>query len=117
MKKLLALVSSLFISSTASGSELVEFSTSMDFDEFAVVLKHLGSTNAELSQELGAEISKFKDTTKPGDQIERKLSSTEGVLILEREDDYAFGIIVFATPQTHSELESAFENGTEELGI
>jgi len=115
MKKLF---SSIFSgASNASEQGLIEFSTSMEFEEFDAVLKHLSAIDRTLADEIMEKINKFKNSTVPGQSQKNNFEGVEGYVVLEREDDYAFGIATFTTEEMHSKINAAYEQGTKELGI
>jgi hypothetical protein len=120
MKKLLALLCSLFGGVAIGGDQnknLEEFSTSMDFEEFNVVLNNLNTRNSKLASELADAIKTFKETTQPGESRQSYLESGHGHITLEREDEYAFGIAIFTSKEVSSQLDSAYEAAISELNI
>jgi hypothetical protein len=120
MKRLLAILLSLF-GGAAIGNDhnknLDEFSTSMDFNEFNVVLNHLNAINSKFASELSEVINKFKETTQPGESHQSYLKSGHSHITLEREDEYAFGIAVFSSKELNAQLDSAYEAAISELNI
>lgn len=117
MKKFFLAFLIFLFSTIAVSQDLVEFSTSMDFEEFEVVLKYLDSIDKALAQEISTKIQKFKKSSTVGQSQKFKLDTIDGYMILEREDDYAFGIATFTAEETHTKIDDAYDQGTEELGI
>ena len=118
MKKLLLSIFAIFFgSSSAPAQSLVEFSTSMDFKEFEVVLKHLNAIDSDLAGEMKVKIGSFKNSTVPGQSQQINFDGFAGYMVLEREDDYAFGIATFTTEEINFRIDMAYELGTKELGI
>ena len=97
------------ISSTVSANELVEFSTSMDIDEFSVVLKYLESKDRVLSNELNVIISNFKKSTSIGSSSHIKLKENTGYVKLEKEDDYTLTVSIFLLMEVNAKLELAYQ--------
>ncbi len=89
----------------------------MDFDEFAVVLKHLNASNRAITNEITKGLISFKNTTKPGQRQKLDFKSQSGYMLLEREDPQAFSIYIFTDKNANQELESAYEAACDELGI
>ncbi len=96
---------------------LIEFSTSMDFEEFKVVLKELKLSNAEYGDELSKIISTFKKSTNPGESLQVTFKSEYGYLIFEREDQYAFTLRVFSTKKEYNQLDYAYKVAIKKLNI
>lgn len=118
MKRIIASILSVFISSgDVSSQDLFEFSTSMDFEEFATILKHLETIDGPLAEELTSNIEQFKKTTSPGDYKRYSFNNFDGYLELEREDEYAFGIATFTPSSVQEKISDAYDKGTEELDI
>ncbi|WP_369985847.1 hypothetical protein [Thalassolituus sp.] len=116
MKKLLLSLLSIFSAGTGA-QELPEFSTSLDFDEFAVVEKYLEFLDPLIGKEISANISRFKESTSPGDTQRFELNTAAGYMLLEREDDYAFALAIFSSSEILMKIEEAYEKATEELEI
>ena len=116
MKKLLLSLLSIFSAGTGA-QELPEFSTSLDFDEFAVVEKYLEVLDPLIGKEISANISRFKESTSPGDTQRFELNTAAGYMLLEREDDYAFTLAIFSSSKIVMKIEEAYEKATEELEI
>lgn len=118
MKKIGSLISSFFHGIASWWrQDLIEFSTSMDFDEFEVVLKYLENSDRNLARVVRDVLDEFRASTPIGESDTWKLVGDPGYIELEREDDQAFGIAVFATKHVTSLIDSAYERGIEELGI
>lgn len=118
MKKLfLAIIALFFGSANAASPSLVEFSTSMDFEEFKVVLKNLSTIDKSLAGEIAKNISAFKNSSTPGQIQKFELNTVFGYITLEREDNYAFAIYTFTSQETNSKIDTGYERGTKELGI
>jgi hypothetical protein len=120
MNKILALFLSLFGISAFGDNQnanLVEFSTSMDFEEFNVVLKHLSAKNSAFASELTEIIEKFKKSSQPGGAQQRNIKGGLGLITLEREDEYAFGIAAFTVEELNKQLNNAYESAINELNI
>ena len=120
MKQLLILLMSFFSSASIGGDQnkgLIEFSTSMDFEEFNVVLKYLNLNSNEFGYELSEIIKKFKESTQPGDAQQVHLEGGRGHITLEREDEYSFGIASFTTDDKYSQLNNVYEAAIKELNI
>ena len=118
MRKLfLAIIALFFGSANAASPNLVEFSTSMDFEEFKVVLKHLSTIDKSLAGEIAKKINTFKNSSTPGQSQKFEFDTVSGYMTLEREDDYAFAIYTFTPQETNSKIDTAYERGTNELGI
>ena len=116
MKNILLSILSLF-SISACTQDLVEFSTSMGFDEFEVVVKHLQAADKPLANEIATKIEQFKNSSSPGQSRKYIFDSIPGHMILEREDEYAVGIATFTTADIQAKIETAYDQGTKELGI
>lgn len=118
IKRLGTLLAALLLALSARGaSELIEFSTSMDFAEFDVVLKHLKRSDAYFSQELQRHLADFQAEESVGGARRRELAKGQGYVVLEREDEQAFTIYVFTTAQRQADLQAAYDRATAELGI
>ena len=108
----------LAVSPGASASnDLLEFSTSMDFDEFEVVVEHLRRTDAMFAEEIARAIAEFKAAEDVGATWRRELANGWGHIALEREDDYALTIAVFTGSPLHERLNAAYQSAVAELGI
>lgn len=97
--------------------ELREFSTSMDFDEFEVVMEHLRRRDAQFAEELASAVADFKASATVGATQRLDLASGKGYLTLEREDEYAFSVGVWAVARLHADIDAAYESAAAELGI
>ena len=89
----------------------------MDFDEFYIVVKHLKTQDRALGLEIEQKVKEFQSSSKSGQSLRKKFKSIRGYLVLEREDEYAFGIVAFTDEAANSKLEKAYESATNELGI
>ena len=89
----------------------------MDFDEFAVVVEHLRASEAPLSEEISANIAEFKGSTAPGKGRTFQLKSAPGYMTLEREDERAFTLAIFTSPDVRKKIEAAYNSAGKELGI
>lgn len=105
------------LSGQSVASDLVEFSTSMDFAEFEVVVGYLRESDAALAEEISREISDFKAREAAGGTRKRSLVTSPGYIVLEREDEDALSVAVFSSARVHSEIEAAYERALSELGI
>ena len=120
MKRYLHRIASLVgiaLSPVSLGSDLLEFSTSMAFIEFATVIKHLKKSDETLASELSREIASFKANAAIGVSQRYDLANAQGYVVLEREDDYALSIEIFTDASAHAKIDAAFTSATEEMGI
>jgi hypothetical protein len=117
LRKIFAtLVLAVFPGASVS-SDLLEFSTSMDFDEFEVVVEHLRRTDAMFAEEIARAIAEFKAAGKVGATWRREFANGRGHMTLEKEDDYALTIAVFTDSPLHEKLDAAYQSAAAELGI
>lgn len=101
----------------ATDRKLVEFSTSMDFSEFEIVLQHLRNSEPGLAGEISKKLEAFKNSSVPSESQAFDLETTDGYIVLERDDEYAFVFAAFTTQRVRSNIDAAYEMGTRELGI
>lgn len=116
VKKLYLSLLSIFSAGTAS-QELSEFSTSMDFDEIAVVEKYLQVVDAPIGKEISTNISRFKESTATGESQRFELKTAPGYMLLELEDEFSLTIAIFTHFDTLMKIEEAYGKATEELEI
>ncbi len=107
----------LSISAAIAKERFVEFSTSMSFDEFAVVVRYLKERDPEFGSEVGQAVASFKQTSQPGHAVQAELESVYGIIVLEREDSHTLGIATFTDEESNSKIEQAYKYAIEELGI
>lgn len=120
MNRLRKLIGSLVLATLPGptiASELLEFSTSMDFEEFGVFVEHLRRADAAFAEEVARAIAEFKATQAVGATRRRELANELGYMTLEREDEYAFSIAVFTGSQLHSVVDAAYRSAAAELDI
>ena len=97
--------------------DIHEFSTSMDFDEFETVIKHLKNIDPTFGAEVSQNINTFKNSSKIGDVQRFNLKKNVGHMTLEREDPQCFSIFIFTTKEMEAKITQAFHLASEELGI
>lgn len=116
VKKLCLSLLSIFSAGT-DAQELSEFSTSMDFDEIAVLEKYLQVVDAPIGKEISTNISRFKESTSIGESQRFELKTASGYMLLELEDEFALTIAIFTHFDTLMKIEEAYEKATGELEI
>ena len=107
----------LMLSSSAGAQELVEFSTSMDFDELEVVIKHLRQADNQFGNEIASKLAEFRRSSEPGLTMRYSLSSAPGYMTLEREDRQAVSANVFSDNKLKQMLDKAYEEAVSELDM
>jgi|TARA_Y100000296_G_C5013996_1_gene176549 hypothetical protein len=116
MKKLLLSLLSIFSVGTGA-QELPGFSTSLDFDEFAVVEKYVEVLDPLFGKEISAKISLFKESSSPGESQRFELNTSTGYMLIEREDDNAFTLAIFSSSEIVIKIEEVYEKAMEEIEI
>ena len=118
MKNILASILALFIAQEAKTQEdLIEFSTSMDFEEFEAVVARLEVIDIGLAKEISEHVGNFKNSSSLEQSREFQLKSGPGYIYLEREDQYAFVIAIFSSKEVITNIENSYEQGINDLGI
>lgn len=107
--------SAFFSPSNMATEALVEFSTSMDFEEFEIILKKLANIDSEFENDISIIVKNFQESSNVGESKKVNLETVPGYAVLEKEDDNAFSIAIFTLEKSNVKIEKAYDLGTTEL--